>query len=85
MARELVPPKARGWLERSLLGPRARVAETLEELHLLLAVTAHGMVFREVAYESANTGPKLEREVRRRGPDERVDVLFGRLAHRREP
>jgi hypothetical protein len=55
--------------------------EPVEQLHLLLAVPAHGMIRREVPDQLADTGPKLVGEVRRGGPDESVDVVGCRLGH----
>ena len=45
-----------------------------EHPRFLLAVAAHGMVGREVGDQLAHARAELEREVRRRRPDEGVDV-----------
>ena len=68
----------------AVLGPRRRVPEPVEQLHLLLAVAAHGMVVREVLDQLANARAQLVREVRGRRADESVDVVAGRLGHARE-
>jgi hypothetical protein len=60
------------------------VPEPVEERHLLLAVAADRVVGRQVRDQLADAGAELVREVRRRGPDERVDVFDRRLGHRAE-
>ena len=57
------------------------MAETVEQLHLLLGVAADLVVGREVTHELFDASPKLVREVRRRRSDERVDVVAGDLGH----
>ena len=63
-------------------GQRRRVPEAVEQLHLLLAVLAHGVVGREVGDQLGDARAELVREVRRRGADEGVDVVGRRLGHR---
>jgi drug/metabolite transporter (DMT)-like permease len=58
------------------------VAEPVEELHLLVGVPAHVVRLGELADELAEARAELVCEVRRRGADERVDVVAGWLAHR---
>jgi len=58
------------------------VPEPVEKLHLLVRVSPHVVPFRQVGDELAEAGAKLVGEVRRRRPDERVDVVAGWLAHR---
>ena len=83
--RELVPPEPRRRLARALVGLRRGVAEPVEPLHLLLGVPAHVVVGRQPVDELAHARPELVGEVRRRRPDEGVDVVAGRVAlHRRE-
>ena len=60
------------------------MAEAIEELHLLLAVAAHRVLGRQLFDELAHAGSQLVGEVRRRRSDELVDVVRGRLRHRRE-
>jgi drug/metabolite transporter (DMT)-like permease len=57
------------------------MTEPIEQLHLVLGVTPHRMVFREVDGQLANPRAELVGEVRRRRPDELVDRLSGRLGH----
>ena len=59
--------------------------EPVEQLHLLLAVAADGVVGREIPDELEDAGAQLVREMRRRRPDEGVDVAGGRLGHERNP
>ena len=49
------------------------------------AYSLHGMVVRQVEDELLDARPQLVREVRRRRPDEGVDVGVGGLGHRRNP
>ena len=72
-------------LTLAALGERRRVPEAVEELHLLLAVLAHGVIVGEVLDELPHAGAELVREVRRRRPDEGVDVVARRLDHSRQP
>jgi drug/metabolite transporter (DMT)-like permease len=58
------------------------MAEPVEQLHLLLAVPAHRVVFRQIFDQLANPCPELVGEVRRRRTDERVDVVLRGLRHR---
>ena len=58
------------------------MSEPVEQLHLLLRVPAHRVLLGQVADELAHARAQLVREVRRRGPDEGVDVGEGRLGHR---
>jgi drug/metabolite transporter (DMT)-like permease len=57
------------------------VAEPVEQLHLLLGVTADLVVGGEVTDELLDARAELVREVRRRRPDELVDVVAGDLGH----
>jgi drug/metabolite transporter (DMT)-like permease len=57
------------------------VAETIEQLHLLLGVAANLVVGGEVLHELFDASSELVREVRRRRSDERVDVVAGDLGH----
>jgi drug/metabolite transporter (DMT)-like permease len=57
------------------------VAETVEQLHLLLGVPADLVVGGEVLHELFDASAELVREVRRRRSDERVDVVAGDLGH----
>jgi drug/metabolite transporter (DMT)-like permease len=57
------------------------VAEPIEQLHLLLGVAADLVVGGEVLHELLDSRAKLIREVRRRRPDELVDVVAGDLGH----
>jgi drug/metabolite transporter (DMT)-like permease len=60
------------------------MAEAVEPFHLRFAVTAHLVPLVEPGDELPDARPDLVREVRRRRPDEGVDVVAGRLAvHRR--
>ena len=56
----------------------------LEQPHLLLAVAAHRVIGGKVLDQLADAGADLEREVRRRRPDEGVDVADRGLGHARE-
>ncbi len=58
--------------------------EGVEQLHLLLAVAADRMVGRQVLDQLADARAQLVGEVRRRGPDEGVDVADRRLCHAAE-
>ena len=60
------------------------MSQPVEQLELLLAVAPHRMVRREVLDQVLDAGPDLVGEVRRRRADEGVDVVDGRLHHRRE-
>ena len=60
---------------------RRRVTEAVEELHLLLSVLPHRMIRGQILDERPDTCPELVREVRRRRPDEGVDVVAGGLDH----
>jgi 4-aminobutyrate aminotransferase-like enzyme len=57
------------------------MAEPVEQLHLLLAVPAHGVVGRQLADQLANARAELIGEMRGRGTDEGVDVVRRRLGH----
>ena len=57
------------------------MAEPVEQLQLLLGVAANLVVDGEVLHELLDASSKLIREVRRRRPDERVDVVAGDLGH----
>ena len=57
------------------------MAETVEQLHLLLGVAADLVVGGEVLHELFDASAELVREVRRRRSDERVDVVAGDLGH----
>ena len=59
--------------------------ETVEELHLLLAVAPHGMVARQVLDELPYARAELVGEVRGRRPDESIDVVARGLDHARQP
>jgi len=59
--------------------------ETVEKLHLLLAVLAQRMVVREILDQLTDTRAELVGEVRRRRSDEGVDVVARRLRHGRQP
>jgi len=61
------------------------MAETVEELHLLLPVPAHRVVLRQVEHELVDARSELVGEVRGRGPDEGVDLGEGGLGHHRNP
>src|ERR1039457_186998 len=61
------------------------MAQPVEQRHLLVRVEPHGMVVRQVDEELLDARAQLVREVRRRGPDEGVDVGEGRLGHRGNP
>ena len=56
--------------------------EPLEQLDLLLAVAPDRVVLGQAGDRLAHAGADLEGEMGRRGPDECVDVLDGRLGHR---
>jgi drug/metabolite transporter (DMT)-like permease len=61
------------------------VAEPVEQVDLLVRVTADAVVLRQPRDELADARPELVREVRRRGADEGVDVVARRVAlHRAE-
>ena len=51
------------------------MAEVVEQADLLLAVAPHRVVLGQPVDQLAHARAKLEREVRRRGPDEGVDVV----------
>ena len=70
---------------RSVLGAGRRVSESVEELHLLLAVAPDRMVGRQLGDQLAYARPELVREVRRGRPDEGVDVVARRLGHGGHP
>ena len=74
-------PIRAGGLARPFVGLRGGVAEAVEPLHLLLGVAPHLVPRRQYRDELANTSTQLVGEVRGRGPDERVDVVAGRLGH----
>jgi hypothetical protein len=57
------------------------VAESVEQLHLLLGVAADLVVGWKVLHERFDSSPELIREVRRRRSDERVDVVASDLGH----
>src|SRR4051812_17564864 len=82
-ARDLLPARTRLRLVRAFVGLRRGVPETVEQAHLLLAVAADRVVGRQVAHELLDTCADLVRKVRRRGPDEGVDLLDAR--HGRKP
>ena len=48
---------------------------------MLLGVAPDVVVFRKVLHELTDAGTQLERKVRRRGTDERVDVVAGQPRH----
>ena len=81
-ALDRAPPRIR--LAPALLGLRGGVAEPVEELGLLLGVAADLVVLGKVFDELEDAGAELVGEVRGRGPDDRVDVVPGRLGHRRK-
>ena len=81
-ARNLLPAGPGARLARPFLGLGGRVAEPVEELGLLLGVAANLVVLRQVLDELEDARAQLVGEVRRRGPDDRVDVVLGRLGHR---
>jgi len=60
------------------------MAEALEQRELLLAVTANVVAGGKVGDQLADAGAQLEGKMRRRGPDEGIDVANGRLGHRLE-
>ena len=51
--------------------------EPVEQIHLLLGVPAHVVVLGKVCDELLHPRAQLVREVRRRRPDESVDVVAG--------
>ena len=57
------------------------MAKSVEQLHLLLGVAADLVTGRKVLHELLDASAKLVREVRRRRPDERVDVVPGDVSH----
>jgi hypothetical protein len=57
------------------------VTEAVEQLDLLSRVVPDVVVLREVVHELVQARAKLIREVRRRRPNQRVDVVAGWLAH----
>jgi hypothetical protein len=59
--------------------------EPVEQLHLLVGIPAHLVVFGEILHELVDAGAELVGEVRRRGSDERVHVVPGRLRHEEKP
>ena len=61
------------------------MAEQVEPLHLLLAVAPDGIVVGKVLDQLPNARAKLVCEVRRRGTDERVDVVARDLRHAAKP
>src|SRR6266487_1981968 len=84
-ARQLVPARHVAPDAAAGFGPRGRMPEPVEELHLLLAVAPHRVVFREVLDEFLDPSAELVGELWSGRPDERVDGLFGGLGHRKEP
>jgi drug/metabolite transporter (DMT)-like permease len=60
------------------------VAEPVQQGHLLLAVRAHRIAVGQAGNQLVDAGPQLVSEVRRRGPDERVDVGDARLVRHAE-
>ena len=56
--------------------------EPVEQLHLLLRVLPHRVLLGQVEDELTYARTQLVGEVRRRWPDELVDVGEGRLRHR---
>jgi hypothetical protein len=60
------------------------VSEPVEQLSLLLGVPSHVVILGQVLDELTEPRAKLVREVRRCRPDQRVDVVAGRFAHRAE-
>jgi hypothetical protein len=61
------------------------MAEAVEELHLLLAVSPSGMLGGEALDQLADARAELVGEMRRRRPDEPVDLLDCRVAHGLKP
>jgi hypothetical protein len=57
------------------------MTEPVEQLQLLLAVPANGMIGRQVSDQLADAGSELIGEVGGRRPDEGVDVVDRRLGH----
>ena len=56
--------------------------EAVEELHLLLAVAADRIAFRQTVDQLGDAGAQLIREMRSRRPGEGVDLLDGGGGHR---
>jgi hypothetical protein len=56
------------------------VTEAVEQLDLLLAVPPHRVIVGQLLDQLTDARSDLVREVRCRRPDERVDVLPGRLS-----
>src|SRR5688572_33255996 len=81
-ARDRLPARPGARLTRPFLGLRGRIPEPVEELGLLLCVTADLVALWEVLHELQDSCAQLIREVRRRGADDRIDVVLGRLGHR---
>src|SRR3989442_13310659 len=82
-ARDLLPARPASRLPGALLRLRGGVAETVEQVHLLLAVAAGGMILRQLLDELPNARANLIGKVRRRRADELVDLLDHRVAHGR--
>src|SRR5581483_5682470 len=78
-ARDLAPTRPRLRLPATLLGLRRGVSQPVEEQDLLLGVTAHIVLGRQVCDELTHARTQLVREVRRRRADEPVDVVSRRL------
>ena len=58
------------------------MAEVVEQPDLLLAEAPHGIVLGQAVDQLAHARAQLEGEVRRRRPDEGLDVVDGRVGHR---
>ena len=67
---------------RALVRLGRGVTEPVEQLHLLLRVAPHLVVLGQVEHELLDAGAQLVGEVRRRRPDERVDLVDGGLSLR---
>ncbi len=70
---------AASWVPLALFRFRGRVAEAIQQVHLLGGIRLQGMALREVEDELFDPGAQLVCELRRRRPDERIDVFSGRL------
>jgi hypothetical protein len=57
------------------------MSKAIEELRLLLRVLADLMRLGKILDELEDAGAELVGEVRRRRPDDRVDVVLRRLGH----
>ena len=77
----MLPAGPRPGLRRRVGRARRGVAEPDEQLDLLLAVPAYGVVGRQLADQLAHARAQLVGEMRRGWTDEGVDVVRRRLGH----